>query len=60
MGSYNISAGHNPPGKVACGACGLLDESRENRLITKEVIRLLKSYAQKVYDCTCNDVIKEA
>ena len=46
MGSYNISAGHNPPGKVACGACGLLDESRENRLITKEVIRLLKSYAQ--------------
>ena len=47
MGSYNISAGHNPPGKVACGACGLLDESRENRLITKEVIRLLKSYAQK-------------
>lgn len=55
MGSYNISAGHNPPGKVACGACGLLDESRENRLITKEVIRLLKSYAQKVYDCTCNN-----
>ncbi len=56
MGSYNISAGHNPPGKVACGACGLLrDESRENRLITKEVIRLLKSYGQKVYDCTCNN-----
>lgn len=55
MGSYNISAGHNPPGKIACGACGFLDESKENRLITKEVIKLLKLYGQKAYDCTCNN-----
>lgn len=55
MGSYNISAGHNPSGKIACGACGFLDESKENRLITKEIIRLLKSYGQKAYDCTCNN-----
>lgn len=55
MGSYNISAGHNPPKKIACGACGFLDESKENRLITKEVIKLLKSYGQRAYDCTCNN-----
>lgn len=55
MGSYNISAGHNPAGKTACGACGFLDESIENRLITKEIVRLLKSYGQKAYDCTCNN-----
>lgn len=55
MASYNISAGHNPPGKAACGAVGFLDESRENRLIVKEIIRLLKSAGHKAYDCTCNN-----
>lgn len=65
MAVYNISAGHNPPGKAACGAVGLLDESRENRLIVKEIIRLLKSAGHKVYDCTCSkgksqgDVLKK-
>lgn len=51
---YNISAGHNPSGKVACGAKEFLDESKENRLVTKEVIRLLRTSGHKVYDCTCN------
>lgn len=27
----NIHAGHNPDGKIACGACGILKESTENR-----------------------------
>ena len=50
MAGYNISAGHNPSGKVACGAVGLLDESRENRLVVKEIISLLRSAGHKVYD----------
>lgn len=39
---YNIHGGHNPSGKIACGASDLLDESREDRKICKEVVRLLK------------------
>ena len=26
---FNIHAGHNPDGKVACGACGIVKESTE-------------------------------
>lgn len=55
MSKYNIHAGHNPAGKIACGAAKLLNESTENRLITKEVIRLLKQAGHTVYDCTCNN-----
>ena len=33
----NIHAGHNPNGKVACAAIGLLDESTENRNVVKEL-----------------------
>ena len=55
MAVYNISAGHNPSGKVACGAVSLLDESRENRLVVKEIISLLRSAGHKVYDCTCSN-----
>ncbi len=55
MSIYNISAGHNPAGKTACGAKGFLDESKEDRLITKEIIKLLKESGHKVYDCTCNN-----
>lgn len=55
MAVYNISAGHNPPGKPACGASGFLDESREARKIVKEVTKLLKNAGHKAYDCTCND-----
>ena len=31
MAVYNIHGGHNPSGKIACGASDLLDESREDR-----------------------------
>lgn len=29
----NVHAGHNPHGKVACGAVGLISESLENRRV---------------------------
>lgn len=51
----NVHAGHNPDGKVACGAVGLIKESTEARAVKNEVIRLLKSLGHTVYDCTCED-----
>ena len=62
---YCISAGHNPSGKIACGASDLLDESTEARRITKEAIKLLRKCGFKVYNCTTNigksqnDVLKK-
>lgn len=55
MAKYNVHAGHNPSGRVACGAVGILDESKENRLIAKEMVRLLKLNSQTVYDCTVDN-----
>ena len=52
MGCYNIHAGHNPEHKIACGAVGLLDESKENRLVKNELIKYLRQYGNTVYDCT--------
>lgn len=51
----NVHAGHNPDGKIACGAVGLINESTEARKVKKEVIRLLKKKGHKVYDCTCTN-----
>ena len=51
----NVSAGHNPDGKVACGAVGLLKESTEARRVTNEVVRLLKEQGHSVYNCTCDN-----
>ena len=51
----NIHAGHNPDGKVACGAIGFIKESTENRNVKNEVVRLLKALGHTVYDCTCDD-----
>ncbi len=55
MAKINVHAGHNPSGKIACGASDLLDESNQARKIAKEVIRLLKKKGHKVYNCTCNN-----
>lgn len=55
MSIYNIHAGHNPDGKIACGAVGLIKESTEARKVKNEVIRLLKSEGHTVYDCTVDD-----
>lgn len=61
----NIHAGHNPDGKTACGAIGLLKESTEARAVKDKVIAMLKSQGHTVYDCTVdngtskNDVLKK-
>lgn len=62
---FNVHAGHNPDGKIACGACGLIKESTEARKVKKEVIKLLRAKGHTVYDCTCangksqTDVLKQ-
>lgn len=61
----NVHAGHNPDGKIACGAIGLIKESTEARNVKNKVITLLKSQGHTVYDCTVdngvsqNDVLKK-
>ena len=51
----NVHAGHNPDGKVACGAVGLIKESTEARAVKKLVIEKLKALGHTVYDCTCDN-----
>lgn len=48
----NVHAGHNPDGKIACGAIGLIKESTEARKVKDEVIRFLRLAGHTVYDCT--------
>ncbi len=50
-----VHAGHNPSGKIACGASDLLDESTEARYITRKVIKLLKKKGIKAVNCTINN-----
>lgn len=52
---FNLSAGHNPDGKIACGAVGLIKESTEARAVKDKVIKYLKEAGHTVYDCTVND-----
>ena len=52
---FNIHAGHNPDGKIGCGATGLIKESTEARKVKNEVIRLLSENGNTVYDCTVDD-----
>lgn len=51
----NVHAGHNPDGKTACGAIGIIRESTEARNVKNEVIRLLKALGHTVYDCTVDN-----
>ena len=55
----NVHAGHNPEGKVACGAVGILNESRENRIIKDKVIAQLRAAGHTVYDCTVDNGISQ-
>jgi N-acetylmuramoyl-L-alanine amidase len=55
MAKYNVHGGHNPAGKIACGATGLLDESKEDRLVAKALIGYLKDAGCTVYNCTVDD-----
>lgn len=50
-----VHAGHNPSGKIACGASDLLDESTEARWITRKVIKLLRKKGIKAVNCTVNN-----
>lgn len=52
MATYNVHAGHCPQGKGACGACGILRESVEDRLVKDALIRKLREAGHTVYDCT--------
>lgn len=54
-----IHAGHNPSGKVACGASDWLDESAEARYIAKKAIKILKKSGVKVVNCTVNNGISQ-
>lgn len=51
----NVHAGHNPDGKIACGAVGLIKESTQARKVKNYVIKYLKLAGHTVYDCTCNN-----
>ncbi|MBU5478956.1 N-acetylmuramoyl-L-alanine amidase [Eubacterium sp. MSJ-13] len=53
--AVTVHGGHNPSGRIACGASDYIDESREDRIITKKVVRLLKKNGIKAYDCTVNN-----
>lgn len=53
--AYNVHGGHNPSGKIACGAVSLLDESKEDRLVTKSIIKYLKLAGYTAYDCTVSN-----
>ena len=50
----NVHAGHNPDGKIACGAIGIIKESTEARKVVKELKKILKERGHTVYDCTTN------
>ena len=51
----NVHAGHNPDGKIACGAVGLIKESTEARKVKEKVITMLRVLGYTVYDCTCDN-----
>lgn len=53
--TITIHAGHNKPGKVACGASDYIDESTEARWITRNVAKKLRASGYKVYNCTVNN-----
>lgn len=51
----NMHAGHNPDGKVACGASGFVKESTEARAIVDLAVSKLRNLGNTVYNCTVND-----
>lgn len=57
---FNVHAGHNPDGKIACGAVGLIKESTEARKVKDKVVELLRSKGHTVYDCTVSNGISQS
>lgn len=53
--NFNIHAGHNPDGKIACGASGYIKESTEARNVVRDIIAELKRRGHNGFDCTCNN-----
>ncbi len=53
--TINVHAGHNPDGKVACGAVGLIKESTEARNVKNEVLRQLQLLGHHAFDCTVDN-----
>ena len=51
----NIHAGHNPDGKVASGAVGVIKESTQARKVVEKVMGNLQAAGHTVYNCTCDD-----
>ena len=52
MAKYNVHAGHN---WHVTGANSYLNETKEDRIVKDEVIRLLRRQGHIVYDCTDED-----
>lgn len=48
----NIHAGHNAPNRIAQGAVGYINESREARRVKERVKKLLRAAGHTVFDCT--------
>lgn len=51
----NIHAGHNPDGKIACGAVGIIKESTEARYLVDKIVDGLREQGITTYDCTVNN-----
>lgn len=56
----NVHAGHNPDGKIACGAAKYIKESTEARAVKDLVISKLRALDHTVYDCTVDDGISQS
>ena len=56
---FNIHAGHNPDGKIACGAAALIKESTEARVVKNELIRLLREAGHTAHDCTVDNGVSQ-
>lgn len=54
-----VHAGHNPAGKIACGASDWIDESTEARIITKKVVSLLKKEGIEAVNCTVDNGLNQ-
>lgn len=52
---FNIHAGHNSSGMIACGSIGYLNESDENRNVCKGLVEKINNSGNIAYDCTCNN-----
>ena len=55
INKMNFSAGHNPDGKIASGAIGIIKESTEARNVVSHMGKFSKAEGKTVYDCTCNN-----